>query len=164
MTSLHVTTHSPEETLALGRSIGDVVRRGDIVLLSGDLGAGKTVFARGLASSLGIEEPVVSPTFTIVREYEGRIPMVHVDVYRLETTRELHDLGFDDIVREDAVTVVEWGDILAPLFPEWLEVQLVSELDDVRVIELTTRGATWTERADALARAAAGFASSTAGS
>ena len=90
---------------------------GDVVVLAGELGAGKTVFAKGIATALGITEPVVSPTFTIVREYDGPIPLVHVDVYRLDHLQELLDLGLDDLVGDDAVTVVEWGDRVTALLP-----------------------------------------------
>jgi tRNA threonylcarbamoyladenosine biosynthesis protein TsaE len=161
---LPVETRSPGETHALGAALAAVVRAGDVLLLSGDLGAGKTVFARGLAAGLGVEDQVVSPTFTIVREYRGRLPLVHVDVYRLESVRELEDLGLDEIVRDDAVSVIEWGDAVAALFPEWLEVRFGlaaggPEVDDVRELELTARGASWAERADALAAAVGGVPS-----
>jgi tRNA threonylcarbamoyladenosine biosynthesis protein TsaE len=153
---LRVETRSPAETHALAVALAGIVRAGDVLLLSGDLGAGKTVFARGLAEGLGVDDQVVSPTFTIVREYRGRLPLVHLDVYRLESLAELEDLGLDEIVREDAVAVIEWGDSVAALFPEWLEVRFElstggPEVDDVRVLELTARGATWIERRDALA-------------
>ena len=169
MTSLRVETRSAGETHALAARLADTVRPGDVLLLSGDLGAGKTVFARGLAAGLGVAEPVVSPTFTIVREYEGRLPLVHVDVYRLETVRELQDLGFDEIIRDDAVSVIEWGDSVAALFPEWLEVSIALtggglEHDDVRELELTARGASWIERADELAAVVGGVTPSRTGS
>jgi tRNA threonylcarbamoyladenosine biosynthesis protein TsaE len=166
---LRVETRAPAETHALAAAIAGIVRAGDVLLLSGDLGAGKTVFAGGLAAGLGVDERVVSPTFTIVREYRGRLPLVHVDVYRLESVRELEDLGLDEIVRDDAVAVIEWGDTVAALFPEWLEVRFElatggAEVDDVRVLELGARGASWSERADALAGIAGGVGASRPGS
>ena len=167
MRPFRVETHSAAETHALAVALAGVVRTGDVILLSGDLGAGKTVFARGLAEGLGVDDQVVSPTFTIVREYRGRLPLVHVDVYRLESLRELEDLGFDEIVRDDVVAVIEWGDSVAALFPEWLEVRFElstggPEVDDVRVLELTVRGASWIERSDALAGVADGVGASRA--
>ena len=93
-----------------------MLERGDVVLLAGDLGAGKTAFAGGSRAGLGVTEAVVSPTFTLAREYEGRLRMVHVDVYRLDTVHELLDLGLDDLADDDAVTVVEWGDVVSAAF------------------------------------------------
>src|SRR5262249_1633617 len=112
-----IVTRSTDETLALAGSVGDVLRPGDVISLAGDLGTGKTVFARGVARALGVADPVVSPTFTIVREYEGRVPVVHVDVYRIDTFQELHDIGFEEFVRDDAVTIVEWGDVIHGSLP-----------------------------------------------
>jgi tRNA threonylcarbamoyladenosine biosynthesis protein TsaE len=163
VTGAQFTSRSPEETLALASAIGRRLRAGDVVLLCGDLGAGKTLFTQGLATGLSVEEVVVSPTFTIVREYEGRIPLVHVDLYRLEDARELYELGFDDVVRGDAVTVIEWGDRLASAFPDCLEVHLEAELDDTRAIALLGRGGSWGARVDAL-DTAAGTAESQSGS
>lgn len=144
-----VVTRSTDETLALARSVGELLRPGDVVSLAGDLGTGKTVFARGVARALGVDEPIVSPTFTIVREYEGRVPVVHVDVYRIETFQELHDLGFEEVVRDDAVTLVEWGDVVDGMLPgDRLDVRLVAGAgDDERVIEIEGRGRTWRARA-----------------
>ena len=142
-------TRSTDETLALAASVGEVLRPGDVVSLAGDLGTGKTVFARGVARALGVEDPVVSPTFTIVREYEGRVPVVHVDVYRLDTFQELHDLGFEEVVRDDAVTIVEWGDVIDGMLPgDRLDVRLAAGADDdERVIEIEGRGRSWRARA-----------------
>jgi tRNA threonylcarbamoyladenosine biosynthesis protein TsaE len=163
MSPVHITVRAPDETLAVARAIADALRPGDVVLLGGDLGAGKTVFARGIARGLGVEGAVVSPTFTIVREYSGRVPLVHVDIYRLETVRELQDLGFDEVVREDAVTVVEWGDLVASMFPDRLDVRLELVADDTREIEVAARGASWAERAPVLEACITGAMASSAG-
>lgn len=148
-----VVTQSTDETLALAASVGDLLRPGDVVSLAGDLGTGKTVFARGVARGLGVVEPVVSPSFTIVREYEGRVPVVHVDVYRIDTFQELHDLGFEEVVRDDAVTLVEWGDVIDGMLPgDRLDVRLAAgDADDERVIEIEGRGRSWRARAAELA-------------
>jgi tRNA threonylcarbamoyladenosine biosynthesis protein TsaE len=129
------------------------LRPGDVVSLAGDLGTGKTVFARGVARALGVAGPVVSPTFTIVREYEGRVPVVHVDVYRLDTFQELHDLGFEEVLRDDAVTIVEWGDVVDGMLPDdRLDVRLAAGAgDDERVIEIEGHGRSWRARAAELA-------------
>jgi tRNA threonylcarbamoyladenosine biosynthesis protein TsaE len=144
-------TRSTDETLALAGAVGALLRPGDVVSVAGDLGAGKTVFARGVAGALGVREPVVSPSFTIVREYDGRVPLVHVDVYRIDTIQELHDLGFEEVVRDDAVTLVEWGDVIDALLPrQRLDVRLdraPGGADDERIVELVGHGPSWYERA-----------------
>jgi tRNA threonylcarbamoyladenosine biosynthesis protein TsaE len=146
-------THSTDETLELAGAVGELLRAGDVVSLVGDLGAGKTVFARGVARALGVTEPVVSPSFTIVREYDGRTPLVHVDVYRIDTVQELYDLGFEELVRDDAVTLVEWGDMIDGLLPaDRLDVRLApGDLDDERVVEIEGHGRSWRARAAELA-------------
>jgi len=146
-------TRSTAETLELARAVGELLRPGDVVSLVGDLGAGKTVFARGVARALGVTELVVSPSFTIVREYDGRVPLVHVDVYRIDAVQELHDLGFEEVVREDAVTLVEWGDRIDGLLPgDRLDVRLApGASDDERVVEIEGLGHSWRARAAELA-------------
>jgi tRNA threonylcarbamoyladenosine biosynthesis protein TsaE len=146
-------TRSTDETLELARAVGELLRPGDVVSLVGELGAGKTVVARGVARALGVTELVVSPTFTIVREYEGRVPLVHVDVYRIDAVQELHDLGFEEVVRDDAVTIVEWGDMIDGLLPgDRLDVRLTpGAADDERVVEIEGHGRSWSARAAELA-------------
>ena len=146
-------TRSTDETLELAGTVGELLRAGDVVSLVGDLGAGKTVFARGVARALGVTEPVVSPSFTIVREYDGRMPLVHVDVYRIDTVQELYDLGFEELVRDDAVTLVEWGDMIDGLLPgDRLDVRLApGDTDDERFVEIEGHGRSWRARAAELA-------------
>jgi tRNA threonylcarbamoyladenosine biosynthesis protein TsaE len=153
--TLHTTTHDAAQTHALGRRIGALLRAGDVVVLDGDLGTGKTVLAKGIAVALGIDEPVVSPTFTVVREYDAPTPMVHVDVYRLDHLQELHDLGFDDLVGGEAVTVVEWGDRVSAALPrDRLRVLLEpGEDDEDRVVSIDAAGIACGERRDALVAA-----------
>ena len=156
--TLRTTTQSAGETHALGQRLGAVLRAGDVVVLDGELGTGKTVLAKGIAVALGIDEPVLSPTFTVVREYDAPTPLVHVDVYRLDHLQELHDLGFDDLVGGDAVTVVEWGDRVSAALPsDRLRVLLEpGDADDDRVVSVDASGITWAERRDALAAAVDG--------
>jgi tRNA threonylcarbamoyladenosine biosynthesis protein TsaE len=104
-------TDSPAETEAFGERFGKRLRRGDMVLLTGELGAGKTTFVRGLARGTASVAPVASPTFQLVRVYPGRVQLAHIDLYRIETPSELGDLGFDELLDQGAV-VVEWGDRL----------------------------------------------------
>src|ERR1700752_2285713 len=142
MGSVTVSTESSGGTEAIARVVSEHVLGGDVVLLAGDLGAGKTVFARGLAHGLGVEAPVVSPTFTLAREYRGRVRVVHADVYRLDHVRELADLGFDDM-DDDTVTIVEWGDVVSGAFGiDRLEVRLdfVPGRDDARSIAIGAVG------------------------
>ncbi len=168
MSGMSIATHSVEETRAVGRRLGTVLETGDVVLLAGELGVGKTQLAKGIAEALDITEPVVSPTFAIAREYDGRIPLVHVDVYRLDRAQEVLDLGLDD-AGDDVVTVVEWGDVAGSYLPaERLEVRLeiVDALGadtatagalegraDDRIITITFGGPTWHARETALALA-----------
>jgi len=150
--NMETVTRSSEETRWLGARIGSLLRAGDVVSLSGDLGAGKTVFAKGVATALGVRDDVVSPTFTLVREYSGVVPLVHIDVYRLDRFQELHDVGFDELVSGSTVTLVEWGDRISALLPvERLDVTLqFGEADDDRVVSITPAGNTWAVRCDAL--------------
>jgi tRNA threonylcarbamoyladenosine biosynthesis protein TsaE len=158
MTTLRTTTHDASETHALGQRLGALLQAGDVVVLDGGLGTGKTVLAKGIAVALGVTEPVVSPTFTVVREYDAATPLVHVDVYRLDHLQELHDLGFDDLVGGDAVTVVEWGDRVSAVLPgDRLRVHLApGDDDDDRVVSIVTAGITWAARVDALTSAVGG--------
>jgi tRNA threonylcarbamoyladenosine biosynthesis protein TsaE len=155
MDTVSVTTESSAATEKLARLVSAHVKGGDVVLLAGDLGAGKTVFARGLAHGLGVDEPVVSPTFTLAREYRGRVRVVHADIYRLDHVRELADLGFDD-ADDDTVTVVEWGDVVSGAFGvDRLEVRLdfVAGREDARHITIAAVGPEWSARGLALCAA-----------
>lgn len=108
--SLVLQSTSPETTRALGERLGRLLQPGDVVLLSGNLGAGKTALTQGIARGLGVTGPVSSPTFTILKEYEGRIPLYHFDLYRIEDPDELEALGFGDYFYGDGVSVVEWAE------------------------------------------------------
>jgi tRNA threonylcarbamoyladenosine biosynthesis protein TsaE len=146
-------TRSPDETRTFALRLGALLQAGDVVLLAGEMGAGKTAFTKGVALALGIEEPVASPTFTIVREYVARIPLVHVDVYRLDHLQELHDLGLDEVLGEEAVTVVEWGDKVRAAVPgDRLDINIAfGDGDDDRVFTIDCSGRSWVARRDAIA-------------
>ena len=117
-------TRGGEATESVGEEIGRQLRAGDLVVLAGELGAGKTTFVKGVARGLGVTDPVTSPTFTIVQEYGGRVPLAHVDVYRLVRIQELHDIGFEELL-EGHVVIVEWGDVIARALPaDRLEVRI----------------------------------------
>jgi tRNA threonylcarbamoyladenosine biosynthesis protein TsaE len=115
--STSLTTTSPEETEAAGARLGATLGPGDVVALSGELGAGKTVFVQGLARALGVAGGATSPTFVLVNEYRGRLPVHHVDAYRTASLAELRDLGLDEMMDGDGVTVIEWAERLEPLLP-----------------------------------------------
>jgi tRNA threonylcarbamoyladenosine biosynthesis protein TsaE len=167
MTMPTLTTNGAAETEAVGEAIGSQLRLGDLVVLSGDLGAGKTTFTKGLARALGVEQRVTSPTFTIVQEYDGRLPVAHVDVYRLERIQELYDFGFEELL-EERVTVVEWGVAIALVLPhDRVNVRIEldgtdegDEGDDRRRLAIAADGPSWDARRpqldDALARFGAG--------
>src|SRR3954451_4316317 len=103
-------SESVERTRALGRALGELARAGDVVLLEGELGAGKTAFTQGIGSGLCVSATIYSPTFTILKEYEGRLPLYHFDLYRLDEPDELYELGFEDYFRGEGVCVVEWAE------------------------------------------------------
>lgn len=129
-----VETNSPEETFALGRRIGEAAGPGGIYALAGDLGAGKTVFAKGVAAGLGIAEAVGSPTFTILQEYpDGRLPLYHFDVYRVEEPEEMYEVGLEDYLAGEGVCLIEWAERIEELLP--------AEVTRIRITTDPTRGA-----------------------
>lgn len=132
------TSHSVEETERLAARLAAELQPGDFVALSGDLGAGKTAFARGLARGLGVSRPVLSPSFTLMRMYlDGRLPLYHFDVYRLEDPDELIDIGFDEYAEGDGVCVAEWADRAGPVLPpRRIEVRLEGSADEPRRITI----------------------------
>lgn len=153
---LGLRTRGPDETRSLASTVAGVLRPGDVVSLSGDLGAGKTCFVQGAAARLGVDRRVTSPTFNIVRSYpatlNGRvIDLVHVDVYRLDRLQDVVELGEEAVLGPDQVTFVEWGDAVRALLPsERLEIELHHGADDdERRIEMRGTG-TWARRVDDL--------------
>lgn len=136
---------SPDATRALGKRLGRLLQPGDVVLLSGGLGAGKTALAQGIARGLGIADPVSSPTFTILKEYAGRIPMYHFDLYRIEDPGELETLGFGDYFYGDGAVVVEWAERGeweggAPWPEDVLRIAIATAGPEVRVLRLSATG------------------------
>ena len=113
----HAITASAEETLALGRELAAALRPGDVIALSGMLGAGKTTLVKGVAAGLGVTEPVTSPTFTLIQEYEGRLPLYHIDLYRIKAEDELQELGLEEYLYGRGVTLIEWPEKAAAYLP-----------------------------------------------
>jgi tRNA threonylcarbamoyladenosine biosynthesis protein TsaE len=156
-------TASVDETRALGDAVGRLLEPGDVVALSGDLGAGKTAFVQGAARGLGVDEPVVSPTFTLVREYRGAVPVHHLDIYRLDRVQDVLDLGLDDMLEDGAVVFVEWGDAIEGLLPQdHLSVRMTMPEpngdDDRREVSLVGTGPAWAARWERLEAATRAFA------
>ena len=156
---LQVSTSDAEQTRRLGAALAELARPGDVFLLLGDLGAGKTVLAQGLGAGLGVDDVITSPTFALVQSYEGRLGLHHLDVYRLEQVNEALDLGLAELLDDGSVVVVEWGDRIAPVLPQdYLEVRLVyGPRESDRAVELVPVGSRSTARRRALATVLATF-------
>lgn len=149
-------TRSVEETRALAAALAELARPGDIIVLAGDLGAGKTAFAQGYGAELGVADRITSPTFTLVSQYrDGRLPLNHLDVYRLGQIEEVLDLGLTELLDEGGVTLIEWGDTIVPALPaDFLEIRIrLGEGDDDRMLEIQAVGPRWSARTRALATA-----------
>ena len=152
--SLTLRSGGPDDTRALAAALAPALRPGDVVSLSGELGAGKTCFVQGAAAALGVVDRVTSPTFMLVKSYAGDLSVVHGDVYRLDTVRDVEDLG-DELLAPEVVTFLEWGDAVVSFLPtDRLEVELLiddpEDVDADRVVHLRARGA-WRERLGAAA-------------
>lgn len=140
-----IETHDPEETFEVGRTIGINAKPGQIYTLTGDLGVGKTVFTQGVAAGLGITEPVNSPTFTIIQEYEdGRLPFYHFDVYRIGDLEEMEEIGYDDYFFGQGICLIEWAELIEEILPEKrIEVTIEKDLEkgfEYRKITIEERG------------------------
>jgi tRNA threonylcarbamoyladenosine biosynthesis protein TsaE len=160
--TLELVTQTPDQTRKMAATIAGALRPGDVVALTGELGAGKTCFVQGAAAALGVTEPVTSPSFLLRREYAADIPVLHMDVYRLNTLQEVIDLGYEEALDRSRITFIEWGDAMSPLLPpEHLELEfhLPPVVDmgpgedsaEERRITFRARGDDWLRRAVALA-------------
>ena len=137
-------TFSPEETFEFGKELGKQAKAGTVICLDGELGVGKTVFTQGFAAGLEIEEPVNSPTFTILQIYEeGRLPLYHFDVYRIEEPEEMDEIGYEDYFYGDGVCLIEWASMIGELIPETaIQVTIKKDLEhgfDYRTITVEER-------------------------
>jgi len=157
---VHARTASASETKAAAEAVGRLSRPGDLLLLAGDLGAGKTTFVQGFARALGVSEPVTSPTFTLLHAYEGDVRVLHADVYRMGALQEVFDLGLHEALDEGDIALVEWGDAASAVLPtERLEIELsFGEGEDDRILGFRAAGASWLDRNEALRRAMEPFA------
>ena len=141
-----IETNSAKETFQLGKKIGERALPGQIYTLNGDLGVGKTVFTQGVARGLGIQEPVNSPTFTIVQEYDGgRLPFYHFDVYRIGDIEEMEEIGYDDYFFGEGICLIEWAELIEEILPEKV-ISVTIEKDPVRDFDyrkITIEGLDW---------------------
>jgi tRNA threonylcarbamoyladenosine biosynthesis protein TsaE len=156
--SLPLVAHGPEGTKAVAAAIAKTLLPGDVLLLDGDLGAGKTTFTQGLARAMGVGETVTSPTFSLMRSYPTAfgVELVHVDVYRLDTLADIVALGLPEMLEDGAVAVIEWGERAAPaLGSEHLTIEFaLTEVDGERRLDLTPSGSRWQARWEDLAAVA----------
>ena len=133
-----IVCRTAEDMEALGRSFGEKCVPGSVISLRGSLGAGKTVFAKGVARSLGITEAIVSPTFTLVQEYDGRLPMYHMDLYRITSEDDFQMIGGEDMLYSDGVCLIEWSEVIDSLLPkETLFVEIKVNDDQSRTVQIT---------------------------
>lgn len=150
-----VRTDSADQTRTLAAALAPLLRTGDLLILSGDLGGGKTAFVQGLAAAMGISDPVTSPTYVLAQTYEGPLRLHHLDVYRLDRAAEVIDLNLPELLADNAVTAIEWGDrILQHLPPDYLRISFdlggLELSPDIRILEIVPEGPSWQSRADAL--------------
>jgi tRNA threonylcarbamoyladenosine biosynthesis protein TsaE len=146
---IELRTETAEETRELGRALAALLEPRDTIVLTGDLGAGKTTLVQGVGAGLGVGEHVSSPTFTLVREYAGRLDVAHVDVYRLERVQDVVDLGLEEVGGPDRVLLVEWGDAVEDLLPgDRLRIELTAQdpETEARRISIEPRGGSWAAR------------------
>ena len=140
-----IETNTPKETFDFGKSLGESAKAGTVYTLIGDLGVGKTVLTQGLAKGLEIEEPISSPTFTIVQVYEeGRLPLYHFDVYRIGDVEEMEEIGYEDYFYGEGVSLIEWANLIEEILPEqYTEIKIEKDLEkgfDYRKITVTSIG------------------------
>lgn len=137
-------SYSYEDTIKIATKIADSFKGGEFIAMYGDLGAGKTAFVQGIAKALGISDHVTSPTFTIVNEYYGRLPLYHFDVYRISDSDEMYEIGYDEYIDGDGVCMVEWAELIEDLFPpEYIKITILKDTEkdfDYRKIIVEKRG------------------------
>lgn len=146
---IEIETETADRTREVGRALASMLEPRDTLVLTGDLGAGKTTLVQGIGRGLGVDDHVASPTFTLVREYTGRLDIAHVDVYRLERVQDVLDLALDELGGPDRVLLIEWGDAVSDLLPDdRLRVELTTERADreTRRIVITPQGRSWAAR------------------
>lgn len=153
---LRTEADSPEDTRRIAAGIAGLSRPGDVLLLLGEMGSGKTVFVQGFGRALGVDEPITSPTFALVHTYtSGRFPLHHADLYRLDLLSEVVDLALGELAEGDGILLVEWGEAAADVLGDHLEVALEPSSDDHRILTVRAVGSAWETRWSKLATALA---------
>jgi tRNA threonylcarbamoyladenosine biosynthesis protein TsaE len=142
---MELITHSPEQTIQLGRLLGKQLQSGDILALTGELGSGKTCLTRGICEGLGVSDEVTSPTFVLINEYQGRLPVYHFDFYRLNSEEEIRELGIEDYMNGDGICIIEWAERGLNLLPEdHLDIYLTNLFENngetTRRIKINSKG------------------------
>lgn len=127
---LEFITHTPEETINLGKAIGSLLKKGDVIAMQGTLAAGKTTITKGIAQALEISENITSPTFCLISEYYGKMPLYHMDVYRLEGSEDFINLGTDDMIYGDGVSIIEWSEKIMDELPKKTIILKITPLED----------------------------------
>ncbi|WP_066505785.1 tRNA (adenosine(37)-N6)-threonylcarbamoyltransferase complex ATPase subunit type 1 TsaE [Abyssisolibacter fermentans] len=136
-----ITSNSPNETIDFGYKLGKLLTQGCVVCLMGDLGAGKTTLTQSIAKGLGVKDYVTSPTFTILNEYMGRYPLYHFDVYRISDIDEMYDIGYEDYIYSDGVSIIEWANLIEDILPkERIEIYISKDKDDKRIMNIEAYG------------------------
>ena len=161
---LHLQASSLDDTHAIAASIAGLTRAGDLIVLAGEMGAGKTAFAQGFGAALGVAEPMTSPTFTLVHSYDlGRVMLHHVDIYRLSTRNEVDDLALSELLEYDGIVLLEWGDVVAQSLGEHLLVRLEpagGDDENLRALTVSGNGKCWAGRWERLEAVLTKFATS----
>ena len=157
---LHLRSDSLTTTCAIAASLAGLARRGDLIVLAGEMGAGKTAFAKGFGEAIGVSEPITSPTYTLIHSYPaGRVTLHHADIYRLSTHHEVADLALSELLESDGIVMIEWGDVVAGTLGDHVMVRL--EFDDAdadaRDIEISAAGRAWAARWSEIERRLAAF-------
>jgi tRNA threonylcarbamoyladenosine biosynthesis protein TsaE len=158
---LHLRSDSLATTSAIAASLAGLARRGDLIVLAGEMGAGKTAFAKGFGEAMGVTEPITSPTYTLIHSYPaGRVTLHHADIYRLTTHHEVADLALAELLESDGIVMVEWGDVVAGSLGDHVLVRLDFDESDTeaRIIAISAAGRAWAARWDEIERRLEGFA------
>lgn len=155
MAVINLKSDNPEQTQLLGRHLGKVAVKGDLILLEGELGTGKTCLVQGIAHGLGIKQYAFSPSFVLIREYYGRLPLYHIDLYRLDSVAEVADLGLEEYIYNDGICVIEWAEKGLPVLPQdylLITIEYILSSETQRTIRIYPRGSHYLELTKKLER------------